>query len=95
MDNCPAHTSCYSTTSLKKNDVKTLMNCPKTPAFNIIETVFCDAKRYVRSKNVDEPEKLIAEFRNFLKEKVNEKCMEKRMIQSVKYLIKGLKREDM
>ena len=51
MDNCPAHGSYYSMTSLKKNDVSVIFNCPCTPAYNIIETVFCDAKHHVRGTN--------------------------------------------
>ncbi len=52
--------------------VKVVFNCPCTPAFNLIETVFCDLKCYLRRKNLNTAQGLIDESRIFLNNNVNE-----------------------
>ena len=37
--------------NLKNEEVKVIFNCPNTPAFNIIETVFADMKYHIRKDN--------------------------------------------
>ena len=54
-----------------------LFNVPNTPAFNIIEYLFGDLKREVRSKNKDKASLLIDEARHFLRNDVNEAYIKK------------------
>ena len=51
MDNCPSHTSYYSMYNLYNASVKIIFNCAGTPAFNVIESVFCDMKFSIRKSN--------------------------------------------
>ena len=55
-----------------------VFNCPSTPAFNIIETVFADMKYNIRKKNETTSDGLIKRAREFLYS-VNEKYMKKKI----------------
>ncbi len=51
LDNAAAHKSNYAMWNLYNQSIKIIFNCPNTPAFNIIETVFADLKYQLRKKN--------------------------------------------
>ena len=52
--------------------IKVLFNVPNTPAFNIIETVFCDLKKVLRNKNKSTAKELVEEAIHFLRNNVTE-----------------------
>ena len=52
--------------NLYNHEIKVIFNCPTTPSFNIIETVFADLKFQIREKNYIESKDLINEARKFL-----------------------------
>ena len=51
MDNCPSHTAYYSIYNMYNAAVKIIFNCPSTPAYNVIESVFGDMKFSIRRSN--------------------------------------------
>ena len=63
-----------------------LFNTPNTPAFNIIETLFCDLKRVLRSKNKDSTSALIEEARHFLTNKVDEEYIRLKLVKVINTL---------
>ena len=70
-----------------------MFNCPTTPAFNIIETVFADMKYDIRKKNYTESQDLIQGARNFLNT-LDKNYMKKRLAQACKFFIKAIKSEE-
>ena len=52
LDNCPCHSSHYALWNLYNQSIKVVYNVPNTPAYNIIETLFGDLKKYVRNKKI-------------------------------------------
>ena len=52
--------------NLYNEKIKVIFNCPNTPAFNVIETVFGDMKYYIRKKNEKSPDGLVKRAREFL-----------------------------
>jgi len=52
---------------LFNEDIKVIFNCPNTPAFNIIETVFADMKYHIRKKNKNNSKDLVESAREFLR----------------------------
>ena len=78
LDNAAAHTSNYSLWNLYNQSVKIIFNCPNTPAFNVIETVFCDMKYTIRGKNETESKDLVQEAKEFLGG-LDKKYMKKKM----------------
>ena len=52
--------------NLYNQSIKIIFNCPNTPAFNIIETVFADMKFQLRKKNYTQSKDLVNEAKNFL-----------------------------
>ena len=67
LDNCPSHNAFYALLNLYNLKVKVIFNCACTPAFNLIENVFCDMKFHVRRANQNSAEGLILATRKFLK----------------------------
>ena len=90
LDNCGSHTSYYSQYNLYNQSVKCFFNCACTPCFNIIETVFCDLKCFIRKKNKTKSHELIDAARDFLNNCVNHKFMLKKICMCCKYFIKAL-----
>ena len=82
LDNCPAHTAYYALWNLNNLAIKILFNCACTPAFNIIENVFCDMKFHIRRKNKKSAEDIIQEARNFLRSEITPNYMMKKMLMS-------------
>ena len=71
-----------------------LFNAPNTPAFNIIETVFCDMKDFIRRKNKKSSRELVEEARNFLATKVDANLIKHKLSLSCKYFIMALNNEE-
>ena len=71
-----------------------MFNAACTPAFNIIETVFCDLKFFIRRKNKINSKGLVEEARNFLSTKVNRDFIMKKKAQACKYFIQALLKEE-
>ena len=67
-----------------------IYNCACTPCFNIIETVFCDMKFYIRSRNKNTARELIEEARFFLNNNINSEYMFKKIVASCKFFLKAL-----
>ena len=70
-----------------------MFNCPNTPSFNIIETVFADMKFQIRKKNYTESQDLIKEAKLFLSN-LDRNYMKKKMAQACKFFIKAIKFEE-
>ena len=93
MDNSPSHTSYYSMYNLWQLNVRIIFNCPSTPAYNVVESVFCDMKFGIRKSNKKTSDELVQAAREFLIT-VDENYMRPKILMSLKYFKKGLQSED-
>ena len=59
MDNCPSHTAYYSMYNLYNAGVRIIFNTSCTPAYNVVESVFCDMKFGVRKSNKKTSDQLV------------------------------------
>ena len=80
LDNCPCHSSHYALWNLYNQSIKVVYNVPNTPAYNIIETLFGDLKKYVRNKNRTNSKELIIEARNFLRNTVTSEYVKRKLL---------------
>ena len=71
--------------NLFNENIKIIFNCPNTPAFNVIETVFGDMKYHIRKKNQNTSKELVESAREFLRT-CDKKYMKKKLLNVVNFI---------
>ena len=65
--------------------MKIIFNCKSTPAYNVVESVFCDMKFNVRKENKKSGDELVQSARKFLQNTVNFNYKQGKILMSMKY----------